>query len=109
MRKTDKVFSFLGVFAGVIGILIVIVAQVFAIIDDSYSFGNIWFLGIFGSIVGMAGALFINKFKKSALYLIILSILLGIISISYLYLVPCIIQLICIIYISNKIIKKFAA
>lgn len=101
--KTNRLFSFLGVAAGVLGILIVTIAQLLAFIDDSYTFGNIWFLGIVGSIIGIIGACIINKSKTMAMLLIIVSIVLGIISISYFYVLPFIIQLICILLI---IIKK---
>ena len=39
---------------GIVGLLFSIIAQLFAVIDDSYTFGNIGFLGVFSGIVALS-------------------------------------------------------
>lgn len=94
--------SYFGILAAILGLIITLIAQLFAIIDDSYTFGNIWFLGVLSSIVGLIGSLLIYKNKSMGILILSISIVLGIISISYLYLIPAILQLICIFKVSKQ-------
>ncbi|HFR4168331.1 hypothetical protein [Bacillus cereus] len=94
--------SYVGILAAILGLIITLIAQLFAIIDDSYTFGNIWFLGVLSSVVGLIGSLLIYKNKNMGILILSISIVLGVISISYLYLIPAILQLICIFKVSKQ-------
>lgn len=94
--------SYVGILAAILGLIITLIAQLFAIIDDSYAFGNIWFLGVLSSVVGLIGSLLIYKNKNMGILILSISIVLGVISISYLYLIPAILQLICIFKVSKQ-------
>lgn len=94
--------SYVGILAAILGLIITLIAQLFAIIDDSYTFGNIWFLGVLSSVVGLIGSLLIYKNKNIGILILSISIVLGVISISYLYLIPAILQLICIFKVSKQ-------
>ncbi|UOQ84742.1 hypothetical protein [Gracilibacillus salinarum] len=90
----------LTLIAGFLTILISIAAQLSAIIDDSYTVGNIWFLGVTSGILTIIGAFKINNNKRTSLILLIISFILGVVSILYLFIVPAILLLITITYLS---------
>ena len=83
----------LATIGGVLGILISITAQLFAVIDDSYTFGNIWFLGVFAGMLSIIGAAMLNKNKKMGSILLIVSSIIGYYGIGFLYLLPGLITL----------------
>lgn len=93
--------------AGLLTIIISLAAQLFAFIDDSYSIGNIWFLGLASGVLTLIGASKIKKSKKTALILLLISFVLGFISILYLFIVPAILILITIIYLCSKTRSKY--
>lgn len=78
---------------GLLGIIISLTAQFFAIIDDSYTFGNIGVLGVLSGAIGIIGAFQLNRNNKLAAVILISSIILGVISISFLYILPAILVL----------------
>lgn len=100
---TIRIITFI---AGILTIFISIAAQLIALIDDSYSIGNIWFLGIASGVLTLIGASKINKNKKTALILLLISFVLGFISILYFFIVPAILILITIIYLCSKTKSK---
>lgn len=73
---------------GILGLLISIVAQLFAVIDDSYTFGNIGFLGMLSGIVAIVCSLNVNKRPSLAGWLLILTTATGVYALSGLYLIP---------------------
>lgn len=95
MKKLIKV-------AGILTILISIAAQLLAFIDDSYTIGNIWFLGVLSGILTIISANKINKNQKISILLLIVSFILGFISIAYLFVLPGILILISLIYLFIK-------
>ena len=88
--------------AGLLGILVSLTAQLFAVIDDSYTFGSIGFLGIFSGVLGVIASFQVSKNNKKATILLVISLLCGIVAISYLYALPALLQIICIIYTARK-------
>ncbi|APC48844.1 hypothetical protein [Virgibacillus halodenitrificans] len=95
-----KTIAMLG---GLLGIIISLTAQLFAIIDDSYTFGNIGFLGVLSGIIGIIGAFQVNRNNKLAAIILISSAILGFISISYLYILPATLVLISSVFAAKNI------
>ena len=81
----------IGITGGVLGILFSLVCELFAITDDAYSFGNIWFLGVLSGILAIIGISKLNK--KFAAPMVVVSCILGIIGISYFYILPAILSI----------------
>lgn len=96
LRKT----AMLG---GVLGVVISLAAQLFAVIDDAYTIGNIGFLGTLGGVVGIVGGYQIDKKTDFALIGLGLAIVFGTIALSFLYLIPTILMIIPFVYIFNKV------
>lgn len=90
------------VIAGILTIIISIAAQLLAIIDDSYTMGNIWFLGVLSGILTIISANKIHTKVKNSILLLIVSSILGFISIAYLFVLPGILNLISLIYLFIK-------
>ncbi|SET14690.1 hypothetical protein SAMN05216389_10642 [Oceanobacillus limi] len=78
----------LATLSGVLGIVISLFCQLFAIIDDSYTFGNIGFLGVISGVIAIVGANLMKRNKKYAASLLLVSCVTGIIAISYFYILP---------------------
>lgn len=77
---------------GILGFLISLLAQLFAVIDDSYTFGNIGILGMLSGMIGVIGAHGVKKEKAWYPYLLIGASIAGFISISFLYAVPALLK-----------------
>lgn len=93
----------LAITGGLLGIIFPLFAQLFAVIDDSYVFGNIGFLGVISGIVALIGAYRINKNNMLASVLLILSAVVGYYAVANIYLVPGLLSLIPgIVVISNS-------
>ncbi|MFP7477477.1 hypothetical protein [Terribacillus saccharophilus] len=73
---------------GIIGLLFSIIAQLFAVIDDSYTFGNIGFLGMISGIVAIVCSIIANKRPMLAGWLLILTSATGFYALAGLYLIP---------------------
>ncbi|WP_077309410.1 hypothetical protein [Terribacillus halophilus] len=73
---------------GIIGLLFSIIAQLLAVTDDSYTFGNIWFLGVFSGIIAIVCSLYIYKNPLLAGWLLILTTATGVYALAGLYLIP---------------------
>ncbi|WP_102707063.1 hypothetical protein [Terribacillus saccharophilus] len=73
---------------GIVGLLFSIIAQLFAVIDDSYTFGNIWFLGVFSGIVAIVCSFLVSKRSLLAGWLLILTSATGFYALAGLYLIP---------------------
>lgn len=73
---------------GIIGLLFSIIAQLFAVIDDSYTFGNIGFLGVFSGVVAIVCFFYVNKNPLLAGWLLILTTATGVYALAGLYLIP---------------------
>jgi hypothetical protein len=80
--------KYLALTGGILGLLISLAAQLFAVIDDSYTFGNIGFLGVLSGIIALVCSFFLNKASLLSSWLLILTSLTGIIALSGLYLIP---------------------
>ncbi|WP_102027729.1 hypothetical protein [Salirhabdus sp. Marseille-P4669] len=87
----------LAIVGGVVGIVISLFCQLFAIIDDSYTFGNIGFLGVISGIIAIIGANLMKRNKKYASFLLFLSCVTGIIAISYFYILPSLLTVISLV------------
>ncbi|PFG05291.1 hypothetical protein [Bacillus sp. es.034] len=96
----------LAITGGLLGIILPLFAQLFAMIDDSYTFGNIGFLGVISGIVALIGAFQINKKSKLAVSLLIISSLVGYYSVAIFYLVPAIITIIAGVLLLFKINRE---
>ncbi|KML00582.1 hypothetical protein [Rossellomorea marisflavi] len=95
----------LAITGGLLGIIFPLFAQLFAVIDDSYVFGNIGFLGVISGIVALIGAYRINKNNKLASVLLILSAVVGYYAVANIYLVPGLFSLISGIVVVKRKIK----
>jgi len=92
----------LAMIAGLLGIFVSLAAQLFAINDDNYHFGNIWFIGVLGGIIGTLSAFSININNKRAAVLIILSLFLGFAGVGSLYSVSALLQLLTLALLAHK-------
>ncbi|BBW98464.1 hypothetical protein ACPVTF_02270 [Geobacillus icigianus] len=92
----------LSMIAGLLGIFVSLAAQLLAINDDDYHFGNIWFIGVLGGIIGTWAAFSININNKKATVLLIISLLLGFAGIGSLYSISAFLQFITLIYLAYK-------
>jgi hypothetical protein len=88
--------------AGLLGMLVSLAAQFYGINDDDYHFGNIWFIGVLGGIIGILSTFFIDIYDKKAVVLIIISLLLGFSGIGFLYSASAFLQFTILIYIAYK-------
>lgn len=87
---------------GALGILISVIAQLFAVVDDSYTIGNIGFLGMLSGVIGVIAGYQINKKNDVALIGLGIAIILGTIALSFLYLIPTILMIIPFVKVFNK-------
>lgn len=62
-------------------IVISVVAQMFALIDDRYTFGSIWFIGVFAGIVAFVGARKVTSNYEIAKAILLFAAIFGIIGI----------------------------
>jgi hypothetical protein len=92
----------LAITGGILGVIFPLFAQLFAVIDDSYTFGNIGFLGIISGVLALIGAFQINKNGKRAGIMLIISSLLGYYSVANIYLIPGLLTLIAGILVLEK-------
>ncbi|PAD34245.1 hypothetical protein [Terribacillus saccharophilus] len=95
MRKT-------AITGGVLGLIISLLAQLFAVVDDSYTFGNFGLLGIISGIVAIVGASLIKRRPVLASILLIITTVTGIYGLSVFYIIPGILTLITGIYLLFK-------
>ncbi|MFP7495389.1 hypothetical protein SFC66_16600 [Terribacillus saccharophilus] len=73
---------------GVFGIIASLLAMLFTLIDDSYTVGNFGLLGIAAGILGIVGAVLLNKKPKLAGALLIVAAAVGIYGVLLYFLVP---------------------
>ncbi|MEC5423808.1 hypothetical protein QGM71_09925 [Virgibacillus sp. C22-A2] len=92
----------MAILGGVLGVVLSLLAQLFALIDDSYTFGNIGFLGIFSGVLGIIAGFQINKNTSFALIGLGIAILLGTIALSFLYFIPTVLMAIPFVYTFNN-------
>lgn len=92
----------MAIIGGIVGSLISLLAMLFAIVDDSYTFGNIGLLGIVSGIIGIYGGLTLFKNNMTGSMLLLLSTVLGIVSISFLYAIPAILMLTPVLYVNTR-------
>ena len=83
---------------GILGLLISVIAQLFAVIDDSYTFGNIGFLGMLSGIVAIVCSFNVNKRPIVSGWLLILTSVTGVYALSFLYSIPGLLTLLAGIY-----------
>ncbi|SNZ10146.1 hypothetical protein SAMN05421503_1559 [Terribacillus aidingensis] len=80
--------KYVALTGGILGFLISLAAQLFAVIDDSYTFGNIGFLGMLSGIIAVVCSFFLNKEPLWSGWLLILTSVSGVYALSGLYLIP---------------------
>jgi hypothetical protein len=73
---------------GVIGIIFSLLAQLFAVTDDSYTFGNFSLLGMASGIVAIIAASIMKKRPVLASILLIVTSITGFYGLSVLYVIP---------------------
>lgn len=78
---------------GLIGVFLSLIAMLFALVDDSYTFGNFGLLGLLGGIIGIMASFQLSK-NRTAPFLLLLAILVGFYGLSYLYTLPAILMVI---------------
>ncbi|AYK76647.1 hypothetical protein P8807_03940 [Bacillus subtilis] len=83
------------VFSGILGLIFAVLAQLFAVTDDSYTLGDIWFLGVLAGILTMITSMQINK-KNACIILLIISSFLGIIGTGTVYSIPTVLNVVLI-------------
>ncbi|WP_079710254.1 hypothetical protein [Paraliobacillus ryukyuensis] len=99
MRKT-------AITGGVLGVIISLLVQLFAVVDDSYTFGNFGLLGIISGIVAIVGASLIKSRPMLAGILLIITTITGVYGLSVFYIIPGILTLITGIYLLFKRSKQ---
>ncbi|CAM3998028.1 hypothetical protein [Mesobacillus zeae] len=80
------------IIAGILGILVALAAQLFAINDDAYHFGNIWFAGVLGGAIGVWGGNAVDKSNGMGAGLTALSLLMGFAGVGSLYIALALLQ-----------------
>jgi hypothetical protein len=80
--------KYIALIGGILGLLVSLVAQLFAVIDDSYTFGNIGFLGMLSGIIAIISSFFVTKKPIMSGSLLILTSISGVYALSFLYLIP---------------------
>nr|WP_172688847.1 hypothetical protein [Bacillus subtilis]APB62360.1 hypothetical protein pBS72_0910 [Bacillus subtilis] len=90
----------LTIFSGVLGVLFSVLAQLFAVIDDSYTVGNIWFVGVLAGILTMLASTQINK-KPTNVILLIISSVLGLLGTGIVYIIPTLFNIILLYKLSK--------
>ncbi|MCD8511519.1 MAG: hypothetical protein LRY73_17760 [Bacillus sp. (in: Bacteria)] len=73
--------------AAILFIVISVVAQMFALIDDRYTIGSIWFIGVFAGILAFIGAGKIDSNYEMAKAILLFAAIFGVIGIG-LYAIP---------------------
>lgn len=73
---------------GVIGSIFSLLAQLFAVTDDSYTFGNFGLLGMASGIVAIIAASIMKKRPVLASILLIVTSITGFYGLSVLYVIP---------------------
>lgn len=87
---------------GLLGIVFSLAAMLFAVVDDSYTFGNFGLLAMLGSIIGVVGSFYLLKNNSMAITSIVFGCVLGVYGLSYLYIIPLVLMLFPCIYIGFK-------
>ncbi|MES5398170.1 hypothetical protein RI119_18500 [Bacillus amyloliquefaciens] len=90
----------LTVFSGVLGVFFSVLAQLFAVIDDSYTLGNIWFLGVLAGIITMLASTQANK-KPVIIILLVISSVIGLLGTGLVYIIPTLFNIILIYKLSK--------
>lgn len=78
----------LAYIAAVLFIVISIVAQMLALIDDRYTIGSIWFIGVFAGILAFIGAGKVGSNYEMAKAILLFAAIFGIIGIGYYAILP---------------------
>jgi|SRR5690625_3401149 len=87
---------------GLLGIIISLFLQLFAVIDDSYSFGNFGILGILCGVLGTYSSFIIERKSSLALGFLFISVVGGFYAISFFYMIPAILMVIPSLIINSK-------
>ncbi|GLI90626.1 hypothetical protein [Bacillus subtilis] len=90
----------LTIFSGVLGVFFSVLAQLFAVIDDSFTVGNIWFVGVLAGILTMIASIQINK-KPTNVILLIISSVLGLLGTGIVYIIPTLFNIILLYKLSK--------
>ncbi|WP_217588664.1 hypothetical protein [Lentibacillus saliphilus] len=93
-----KITAMLG---GLLGVFFSLVAMLFAVVDDSYTFGNFGLLGILGGIIAIIASFQLAK-NRIAPFLLLVAILLGVYGLSYLYILAALLMAIPLVYYTFK-------
>ncbi|QXE03241.1 hypothetical protein [Terribacillus sp. DMT04] len=80
--------KYLALIGGMLGLLVSLAAQLFAVIDDSYTFGNIGFLGMLSGITAAISSFYVTKKPMISGTLLILTSITGIYALAFLSLIP---------------------
>ncbi|UJL47479.1 hypothetical protein KFZ58_06275 [Virgibacillus sp. NKC19-16] len=91
-----------AILGGVLGIVISLAAQLFAVMDNAYTIGNIGLLGALAGVIGIVSGYQIDKRTDFSLIGLGLAIILGTIALSFLYLIPTVLMIIPFVYIFNN-------
>nr|WP_076983158.1 hypothetical protein [Bacillus amyloliquefaciens] len=75
-------------------------AQLCAVIDDSYTLGNIWFLGVLAGVITILASIQINKKPVFSILLIISSVI-GFLGTGLAYIIPTLFNIILIYKLSR--------
>ncbi|MCY8199199.1 hypothetical protein MOC25_05780 [Bacillus subtilis] len=91
----------LTIFSGGLGAVFSVLAQLFAVLDYSYTLGNLWFLGALAGIITMLASIQTNNKIVFSILLIISSII-GLLGTGLVYIIPTLFNII-IIYKFSKV------
>ncbi|MBY7142951.1 hypothetical protein KFZ56_07740 [Virgibacillus sp. NKC19-3] len=89
----------LAILGGVLGVVISLATQLFAVIDDSYTIGNSGLLGALAGVIGIVCGYQMDKKTDFALIGLGIAIILGTVALSFLYLIPTVLMMIPFVYI----------
>ena len=92
----------LALTGGILGFLISLLAQLFAVVDDSYGFGNDGMVGMISGIVAIIAASLMKKRPVLASILLIITTITGFYGLSVLYVIPGILTLSSGVYLLLK-------
>ncbi|TDQ37210.1 hypothetical protein [Aureibacillus halotolerans] len=93
MQATNQRMELTMVCGGILGVLASFYAVFFSLVSDSYGVGSVWFVGVFGGILGIIGGIAIAKGYKQGFWLVSLSVIVGALGIGAIYIVPASLQL----------------
>ncbi|MDQ0253465.1 hypothetical protein J2S74_000837 [Evansella vedderi] len=92
----------LAYIAGVLFILISIFAQMTSLIDDRYTIGSIWFIGVFAGFLGLIGASKVGENYEKAKAILLFSVIFGFIGIGFYAIIPALLILYVLFQIRPK-------